>query len=61
MNLILAHGLGGRSDLPVPLWLALYGGGAAIVLSFAVLAVFWKTPKLQGDVAGRPLPDAVQR
>lgn len=61
MNLILAHGLGGRSDLPVPLWLALYGGGAAIVLSFAVLAVFWKTPKLQGDDAGSPLPHWVQR
>ena len=61
MNPILAHGLGGRSDLPVPLWLALYGGGAAIVLSFAVLAVFWKSPKLKGDTAGRPLPQGFQR
>lgn len=61
MNLILAHGLGGRSDLPVPLWLALYGGGAAIVMSFAVLAVFWRSPKLHGDAGGWPLPYGVQR
>ncbi|MDQ3751943.1 MAG: hypothetical protein M3333_03505 [Actinomycetota bacterium] len=61
MNLILVHGLGGRSDLPVPLWLALYGGGAAIVLSFAILAVFWKSPKLHGDTAGRPLPQVLER
>jgi len=61
VNPILAHGLGGRSDLPVPLWLALYGGGAAIVLSFAVLTVFWKSPQLRGDKAGCPLPHGVQR
>ena len=36
-----AHGItGGRFDLPVPLWLYLYGAGAAVVLSFVVLGTF---------------------
>ena len=60
---ILAHGLGGRSDLPVPLWLAQYGAAAALVVSFTVLGVFWRTPRLEGAAArdGRPLPEGLQR
>lgn len=54
--MILAHGLGGRSDLPVPLWLALYAGAGAVVVSFFALTVLWKQPKLRGADAGRPLP-----
>lgn len=61
MNAVLAHGLGGRSDLPVPLWLAVYGAAAAVVMSFLVLGAFWVKPKLKGASAGRPLPDAFQR
>ncbi len=61
MNGILSHGLGGRSDLPVPLWLAVYGGASAVVLSFLVLGAFWVTPKLKGESAGRPIPEALQR
>ena len=34
---VLAHGVGSRTDLPIPLGLALYGAGAAILLSFALL------------------------
>ncbi|MER6668591.1 hypothetical protein ABT256_28830 [Amycolatopsis japonica] len=59
--MILAHGLGGRSDLPVPLWLALYAGAAAVVVSFFALTVLWKKPKLRGADAGRPLPLGLQR
>ncbi len=58
---ILAHGIGGRSDLPVPLWMALYGAGAAVVVSFAVLGAFWRNPKLEDTGAGRPLPLGLQR
>ncbi|UOY03588.1 hypothetical protein [Blastococcus sp. PRF04-17] len=57
----LAHGVGSRTDLPIPLGLALYGAGAAILISFAVLLLFWRTPRLGGSSSGRPLPDAVQR
>jgi hypothetical protein len=57
---ILAHGVGSRVDLPVPLYLALYGAGLAVVVSFLALALLWRTPKLRGSQAGRPLPHAVQ-
>ncbi|WP_370963052.1 hypothetical protein [Amycolatopsis sp. cg9] len=58
MTIVLAHGLGGRSDLPVPLWLALYAGAAAVLASFVALTLLWKTPRLRGSAAGRPLPFA---
>ncbi len=58
--IVLAHGVGGRTDLPVPLALALYGAGFAVVVSFLALVVLWRRPRLRGDDAGRPLPAAVQ-
>lgn len=58
---VLAHGVGQRTDLPIPLGLALYGGGAAVLISFAVLLLFWRKPKLGGASSGRPLPLGVQR
>ena len=58
-SLILAHGIGGRSDLPVPLWLAVYGGAAAVVVSFAALGAFWRHERFSGE-GGRPLPPALQ-
>jgi hypothetical protein len=51
--LTLAHGVGGRADLPVPVWLAVYGAGIAVVLSFAALGALWPTPRLRDD-RGRP-------
>jgi hypothetical protein len=62
-NTILAHGIGGRSDLPVPLWLAQYGAAAALLVSFTVLGLFWRTPRLEGSAAhdGRPLPEGLRR
>jgi hypothetical protein len=36
----LAHGFGPTYDLPVPLWLYLYGAAAAVVLSFVPLVLF---------------------
>jgi hypothetical protein len=59
--MILAHGLGGRTDLPVPLWLALYGGAIAVLVSFFALTVLWKTPKLRDERAGVPLPGMLRR
>jgi hypothetical protein len=49
-----AHGLVGRTDLPVPSWL--FGWAAAIVLvaSFVALATLWPVPRLQ-KVRERPL------
>ncbi|MGH3647717.1 MAG: hypothetical protein ACRDTM_11165 [Micromonosporaceae bacterium] len=56
----LAHGIGGRSDLPVPLWLAAYGAALAVAMSFLMLLVFWKDPRLTGAAAGQPLPGWLQ-
>jgi hypothetical protein len=58
---VLAHGVGSRTDLPIPLGLALYGAGAAILLSFVVLLLFWRRPKLDRTSSGRPLPAGLQR
>ena len=58
---ILAHGIGGRSDLPVPLWLAAYGGAAAVIVSFAALGAFWRRERFSGAEPGRPLPLGLQR
>ena len=57
----LAHGIGSRSDLPVPLWMAQYGGAAALVVSFVVLVAFWRLPRFEDPDAGHPLPALVQR
>jgi hypothetical protein len=57
--MLLAHGVGGRADLPVPFWLALYGAGIAVVLSFVALRALWPTPRLRPD-KGRPLPEAAE-
>ncbi|GAA3121994.1 hypothetical protein JOF29_006696 [Kribbella aluminosa] len=48
------HGIGGRGDLPVPLWLAIYSAGAAVAVSFFALAAFWSRPRFEGT-AGAPL------
>ena len=56
---VLAHGIGGRTDLPVPLALALWGAGLAVVVSFLALVVLWRRPRLAGDEAGRPVPGPV--
>ena len=42
---VLAHGLGGSSDLPIPLTAALIGAAWALTFTFAVVALAWRTPK----------------
>lgn len=61
MTVVLAHGLGGRSDLPVPTWLALYAGAMAVIISFVALAAFWSKPRFEGAGYGKPLPRGLQR
>ena len=55
--MISAHGLGGGSDLPIPANYAIFGGTAALVLSFAVLLLAWRSPRYTEDQsAGRRVP-----
>ena len=58
--MFLAHGVGTRSDLPVPVSLAAIGAGMVLVISFGVLAVLWRGPRLSRD-AGIPLPQALAK
>ena len=43
---VLVHGVGGRSDLPIPFGLALAASAFVLVVSFAALAVLWPRPRL---------------
>lgn len=55
MNLfVLAHGLVGRTDLPIPKWLFGWAAALVLILSFAALAVLWPKPVLQ-EPRGRRL------
>ncbi|HEX6150615.1 hypothetical protein [Nocardioides sp.] len=60
-GLTSAHGLGGPADLPVPPQLAIAGAVAALVVSFTVLAVAWRTPRYDPDPGGQPAPAGLQR
>ena len=50
--LFIAHGLVGRTDLPIPKWLFGWAAAVVLVISFAALAVLWPKPELQ-DERGR--------
>lgn len=52
----LAHGIGGAKDLPISPELAIAGATAALVISFTVLAVAWRTPRYDAATSGRPAP-----
>ncbi|WP_328394722.1 hypothetical protein [Nocardia sp. NBC_00416] len=57
---LLAHGLGGAADLPIPLTYALIGAAWALTFSFAVIAFAWREPRLDPDSPGVALPAAVR-
>ena len=57
---VLAHGIGVRGDLPIPVWMFAYAAGAALVISFLLLGSFWPKPRLEGRFTPRPLPEGVQ-
>ena len=58
MTWILAHGIGGIRDLPVPRYVFFYGAAGVLVVSFAALAFLWRKPVLAERRDGRPLPAA---
>ena len=58
------HGIGGAKDLPISPQLAVTGAVAALVISFAVLVLAWRTPRYEATreaVAGRPVPAGLDR
>jgi hypothetical protein len=52
---VLAHGIGGARDLPIPLPLTISAAVAALTISFTVLALAWRTPRFE-DASDRPAP-----
>ena len=56
----VAHGIVGRSDLPIPGWLFGWAAAVVLVVSFVALAVLWPEPRLQ-DGGFRPFPGVVSR
>jgi hypothetical protein len=55
-----AHGVGGRLDLPVPLWQLAWAASFAVAASFVALGMFWDTPKFRAAATGRILPKPFQ-
>ena len=44
-----AHGLGGRADLPIPVWLFGWVAAVVLVVSFVGFGVLWREPRLAGS------------
>ena len=53
-----AHGFGRLYNLPVPFWLYAWGAGAALLLSFLLMAWFAGEPPGQPPAAARDISDA---
>lgn len=49
---LLAHGLGGRSDLPVAPWLATYAGAVVVAVSFFAVSALWTRARYDGGSGG---------
>ena len=60
MNLV-AHGLGGVKDLPVPTWMFYWGGAVVLVASFVALGVLWREPLLERHAHSRLAPRLIDR
>lgn len=54
--MILAHGVGSRADLPLPVWLFAYSAAFALLISFVALRILWPRPRLAAAAAGRAAP-----
>jgi hypothetical protein len=51
------HGIGGRQDLPLPFEFVLAGAATAVIASFLVLSLAWRTARPADS--GRPLGKTV--
>ena len=56
-----AHGVGGRTDLPIPAWQLAWAASFAVAASFVALGMFWENPRLRAAAAGRALPEPLQQ
>jgi hypothetical protein len=56
-----AHGaIGGRKDLPVPLWLFVFGAATALIISFVALSTLWTEPRFEDRPLRSARPSLIQ-
>jgi hypothetical protein len=55
-----AHGIGGRTDLPVPRWLFVFGAATALIISFVALSTLWTEPRFEDRPARSARPSWIQ-
>jgi hypothetical protein len=58
---VLAHGIGGVRDLPVPESFFFTAAAIVLVVSFVALGALWRRPLLERYRTGRPVPSALQK
>jgi hypothetical protein len=58
---LLAHGIGGVRDLPVPESFFFTTAAIVLVVSFVLLGALWRRPQLERRADGRSLPGVLQR
>lgn len=61
MSTLVAHGIGGVQDLPVPVWLFYWAAGIVLTASFVLLGALWRRPVLERQRDGRPLGGRVSK
>jgi hypothetical protein len=56
-----AHGIVGKADLPIPVWLFSWTAAVVLVVSFVALSTLWRSPQLQAEHRKRlfRMPDPV--
>ncbi|RLP78554.1 hypothetical protein EAD89_29725 [Micromonospora sp. BL4] len=59
---VLAHGVGGRQDLPITLPQLVVAAALTLVVTFLALGLLWREPRLDRDATGgRPVPEPLAR
>jgi hypothetical protein len=46
---VWAHGIVGKADLPIPVWLFSWAAAIVLVVSFVALSTLWRAPQLQSE------------
>jgi hypothetical protein len=44
-----AHGIVGKADLPIPVWLFSWAAALVLIVSFVALSTMWRSPQLQSE------------
>lgn len=61
MTWILAHGIGGIQNLPIPRWVFFVGAPLILGISFLGLFFLWPRPVLERKARGRAFPERLDR